>query len=676
MEAAVTKLLCANGGAMGCDDLLANPGFDVQQLNGSAEKFLIKMRGGKKVAIARTRVKLCKARDCDSCDNLHLCKFYLYGDCRNSRGRRRCHFCHDLGTEHNATVLRNHNLQELDRKELCTLLLQNDTSLLPPVCFSYNEGNAEFGRCPDQGSCRRLHICDKYLRGTCGAGEQCFRAHDFLEAHPLKTLRERGIPNGLMASMFSVYQNIQAMKRNDSQQNGQRHTAAGKPPQGKVSDSDVKAGPGTSLVPHRFRLVCLYRASRSHTPTYPVEVEKAFCDPAKMYSTGVEPVCFDTMTKGLFRVRRLSTVSSVLQPNFILTTEWTWYWEDEFGAWIPYASSNGSHAASTITSEELERKYQEDSGAVVQFTAASQTYELYFQDMIQINIRYGTRKLVRRRPVFVSSADAQNIKTSKRMPNRQANFKALPGHWDKSLVPETGYKNVVLNSSTSEYKDILALFRKTMLGFIVRQIQRVQNRALWEVFQWSRDLMGRSKAGKVAEQKLFHGTDSKYVDAICRQNFDWRICGTHGTAYGKGSYFARDAKYSHSYTGDSAMRTMFVCRVLVGEYTKGNSSYVRPPSKDGGDVNFFDSCVDDVYNPSIFVVFEKHQIYPEYIIQYDEDYMAPSHTYSYMPPPPKPRPRVPPATTSHSYSYPSSPSYTNYPSSSNRDSNNSSCVIS
>lgn len=56
-------------------------------------------------------------------------------------------------------------------------------------------------------------------------------------------------------------------------------------------------------------------------------------------SNGVEPVCFDTMTRGLRQVRRLSTLSSVLQPNFILTTEWAWFWEDEFGNWIPYASA-------------------------------------------------------------------------------------------------------------------------------------------------------------------------------------------------------------------------------------------------------------------------------------------------------------------------------------------------
>ncbi|KAL0196580.1 hypothetical protein M9458_010152, partial [Cirrhinus mrigala] len=81
-------------------------------------------------------------------------------------------------------------------------------------------------------------------------------------------------------------------------------------------------------------------------------------------------------------------------------------------------------------------------------------------------------------------------------------------------------------------------------------------------------------------------------------------------------YFARDAKYSHSYTKDLGTRTMFVCRILVGDYTKGESSFLRPPSKDGGDTIFYNSCVNDVYDPSIFVVFEKHQIYPEYLIEY------------------------------------------------------------
>ncbi|CAL8278463.1 unnamed protein product [Gadus morhua 'NCC'] len=77
----------------------------------------------------------------------------------------------------------------------------------------------------------------------------------------------------------------------------------------------------------------------------------------------------------------------------------------------------------------------------------------------------------------------------------------------------------------------------------------------------------------------------------------------------KGSYFARDASYSHNYNGNaSTVRSMFVSRVLVGHHNRGKAGYVRPPSKDGGDTLFYDSCVNDILSPSIFVVFDRPQI--------------------------------------------------------------------
>lgn len=158
--------------------------------------------------------------------------------------------------------------------------------------------------------------------------------------------------------------------------------------------------------------------------------------------------------------------------------------------------------------------------------------------------------------------------------------------------------------------------------------------------------MQKRNGGKpVDERYLFHGTDISLVDAICDQNFDWRMCGVHGTAYGKGtlklinhiidkiqykhfmcyyygiistgSYFARDASYSDKYSRakGSINKIMFVALVLVGEYTNGKSSYVRPPPKEGSRT-LYDSCVDSKTNPGIFVLFEKQQIYPEYLIKY------------------------------------------------------------
>ncbi|KFO87032.1 Poly [ADP-ribose] polymerase 12, partial [Buceros rhinoceros silvestris] len=191
-----------------------------------------------------------------------------------------------------------------------------------------------------------------------------------------------------------------------------------------------------------------------------------------------------------------------------------------------------------------------------------------------------------------------------------------PAHWDKSALPELGFKLIELDSSSEEYKKVKADFQRTMPKTIIERIRRVQNPSLWELYQWQKEQMQKINGGKTVDERLlFHGTSKNYIEAICQQNFDWRICGLHGTAYGKGSYFARDASYSNNYcTGASYTKTMFLARVLVGEFTLGHSSYVRPPLKDNQ--NFYDSCVNDSSNPSIFVVFEKHQIYPEYLIEY------------------------------------------------------------
>ena len=124
-------------------------------------------------------------------------------------------------------------------------------------------------------------------------------------------------------------------------------------------------------------------------------------------------------------------------------------------------------------------------------------------------------------------------------------------------------------------------------------------------------------SGKVVEKRLFHGTRKKYIDAICEhQGFDWRLCGsTVGTAYGKGSYFAQDANYSRRFAEGTEM---FLVQVLVGEFTVGNKNLLRPPPKDPSkpNENLYDSCVDNILCPNMYVIFDHSQAYPEYIIQY------------------------------------------------------------
>lgn len=120
----------------------------------------------------------------------------------------------------------------------------------------------------------------------------------------------------------------------------------------------------------------------------------------------------------------------------------------------------------------------------------------------------------------------------------------------------------------------------------------------------------------VNEKSLFHGTDS--IDTcygICTNNFDFRLSGKNATMYGKGSYFATTAKYSNCYTR-GPLRLMFRARVLIGRYTKGEKDIACPPNIPGEGHKRFDSCVDDETNPTIFVVFDRNQSYPEHLIAY------------------------------------------------------------
>ncbi|KAH3701555.1 hypothetical protein DPMN_076544 [Dreissena polymorpha] len=115
---------------------------------------------------------------------------------------------------------------------------------------------------------------------------------------------------------------------------------------------------------------------------------------------------------------------------------------------------------------------------------------------------------------------------------------------------------------------------------------------------------------------LYHGTDNlEAVRGISINNFDSRTSGKNMTRFGDGAYFATDAKYSHEYT-KGPHRFMFQAKVLVGEATEGKPEYRRPPSRPGMDHELYDSCVDVLKNPRTYVLFEKAQCYPEFIIHY------------------------------------------------------------
>ena len=63
---------------------------------------------------------------------------------------------------------------------------------------------------------------------------------------------------------------------------------------------------------------------------------------------------------------------------------------------------------------------------------------------------------------------------------------------------------------------------------------------------------------------------------------------------------------------------MYVAKVLVGMSVKGNPKMrVLPKRNDPRNPElFYDTAVDDTDDPTIFVTFDDHQCYPEYLITF------------------------------------------------------------
>lgn len=152
----------------------------------------------------------------------------------------------------------------------------------------------------------------------------------------------------------------------------------------------------------------------------------------------------------------------------------------------------------------------------------------------------------------------------------------------------------------------------------IQKIERIQNPHLYKQYMLRKQKMDEDNGGN-SERQLFHGTDAKNIRAINAQGFNRSFCGAHGTAYGRGVYFAKNVSFTVKYAGDAGIGAHYVylARVLVGKHRQGSSSMIVPPPKNPSRPEILcESVVDNIANPNIFVVFYDTQCYPEYLISF------------------------------------------------------------
>jgi len=208
-----------------------------------------------------------------------------------------------------------------------------------------------------------------------------------------------------------------------------------------------------------------------------------------------------------------------------------WQIKADDGSWVDF---NSALLGNSVPSDAVMTAWMNNRNGKVMFHAQRFLYSIDFAHMTQTNMKTGK---------------VRSIQLIKIVEDTK-----FPSTWDQTQ----DFVNVPLSPTSDEYKDVIGLFAKTMPIISVKCVKRIQNSALYQPFNvYKMQLEARLGKG-IGVRYLFHGTKKGRIDDICKQGFDSRLHTKY--AYGKGSYFARDASYSASYTDCS---TMFLAEVKI-----------------------------------------------------------------------------------------------------------------
>ncbi|XP_004639016.2 poly [ADP-ribose] polymerase 10 [Octodon degus] len=205
---------------------------------------------------------------------------------------------------------------------------------------------------------------------------------------------------------------------------------------------------------------------------------------------------------------------------------------------------------------------------------------------------------------------------------------AFPFGVSGTTLPEQRLKEPLgrlenLAESSMEFQEVVQAFYNTLDAahsrICIIRVQRVSHPLLEQQYQLYRDRLVQSCTQRPAEQVLYHGTSASAVPEICAHGFNRSFCGRNGTLYGQGVYFAKRASLSvkdrYSPPSDDGHKAVFVARVLTGDYGQGRPNLRAPPLRASGHTLLrYDSAVDCLNNPSIFVIFHDTQALPTHLI--------------------------------------------------------------
>ncbi|XP_064182766.1 protein mono-ADP-ribosyltransferase PARP14 [Anguilla rostrata] len=193
---------------------------------------------------------------------------------------------------------------------------------------------------------------------------------------------------------------------------------------------------------------------------------------------------------------------------------------------------------------------------------------------------------------------------------------------------------IVLSEKSNEYQKICKEFVQSCQVFAqkngknieVVQIQRIQHQEQWRRYTVSKQALDKKYPKNNNEQFLYHGTTKDICQKINKNGFNRSFCGRNATAFGSGTYFAKEAYYScddkYSNPDENGHKYMYRARVLTGKPCLGLHGMREPSPVDPNDLQagLHDCAVNNLQNPSIFVIFSDSGAYPEYLITFKTVY--------------------------------------------------------
>ncbi|XP_069168087.1 protein mono-ADP-ribosyltransferase PARP12 isoform X2 [Procambarus clarkii] len=312
------------------------------------------------------------------------------------------------------------------------------------------------------------------------------------------------------------------------------------------------------------------------------------------------------------KIRRISTRSAG-ESKSPKSTVYNWYFHDEQGKWIRYGQVDSLRKLEFIcstTNDDIEKQFLSDplSSMVISTCNSKFQYCLNFKEMTQTNLQTKKIREIRRRP---------SLDTRQKKSTPDSNQNCLPSHWQAMAASQT-HVLVALDPTTTEYQKVMGLLRLTLPTASVQKIQRLQNPYLWQQLENKKDFLSRSyDENQLNMQEVFHGTDSSKIDKICKENIDWRQGTTTNQDFGKGNYFSNSAAVARRHCSPDAygQYSLILADVIIGTTVKGSPTLTRPPVNPNTNA-LYDTTVDNINAPTVFVKYDKEEYYPKYIIEF------------------------------------------------------------